>query len=176
MPGIFYSSAYLLKLLYEKNIDICGLSEHWLQPHNIHFLDYLSSDYCVNASCDSDLQLDGIYSKRRIGKGGVAIMWYEKHANSVTPLCIDDNRIIGVQYQVSASQFLYLVQVYMPSANHNNAVYSSYIDKLFDLWNTYSENGICVFLGDFNAKFINRSTVARDKCSVIVIMYVTCFL
>ena len=64
----------------------------------------------------------------------------------------------------------------MPSANHNNAVYSSYIDKLFDLWNTYSENGICVFLGDFNAKFINRSTVARDKCSVIVIMYVTYFL
>ena len=29
--------------------------------------------------------------------------------------------------------------------------------------NTYSENGICVLLGDFNAKFIKRTTVARDK-------------
>jgi len=81
-------------------------------------------------------------------------MWHKKQNNSVTPLCIDDDRIIGVQYQVSASQFLYLFQVYMPRGNHNNAVYSSYIDRLFDLWNTYSENGICVFLGDFNAKFI----------------------
>jgi len=53
----------------------------------------------------------------------------------------------------------------MPSANHNNDVYSSYIDKLFDLWNTYSDNAMCVFLGDFNAKLINRSTVVRDKMS-----------
>ena len=91
-----------------KNIDICGLSEHWLQPHNIHFLDSLSSDYCVHASCARDVQLDGIYSTIRIGKGGVAIMWHKKHNNSVTPLCINDDIIIGVQYQVSASQLLYV--------------------------------------------------------------------
>mgnify|MGYP000032405695 CR=1 FL=1 len=103
-----YSSATLLKLLYEKNIDICGLSEHCLQSHDIHFLVSLSSDYCVHASCDRDVQLDDIYITIRIGKGGVAIMWHKKHTNSVTPLCINDDRIIGVQYQVSASQFLHV--------------------------------------------------------------------
>ena len=63
---------------------------------------------CVCASCDRELQLDGIYSTIHIGKGGVAIMWHKKHNNSVTPLCINDDRIIGVQYQVSASQFLHV--------------------------------------------------------------------
>jgi len=63
---------------------------------------------CVCASCDRELQLDGIYSTIHIGKGGVAIMWHKKHTNSVTPLCIDDDRIIGVQYKMSSSQFLYV--------------------------------------------------------------------
>ena len=46
------------------------------------------------AVSDTDLSL---YSKRRIGKGGVALMWHITHDKFVSPLVINDDRIVGIQ-------------------------------------------------------------------------------
>ena len=65
---------------------------------------------------------------------------------------IDDNRIVGTQFEVSPNQFVYILQVYMPCSNHPIEFYRNYVDKLFNLWSLYSENGTVIFIGDFNAK------------------------
>jgi len=44
VTGIMSSAAFLSQVLTECDIDICGLSEHWLLPHNVHFMDNLSTD------------------------------------------------------------------------------------------------------------------------------------
>ena len=112
--------------MYNRDIDICGISEHWLKPHNIHFLHALTSDYSVHAVCDKDSSL-----RHGVGKGGVAIMWHKRLNNVVTPICIDDDRIVAVQVQISDAQYLYFFQVYLPCTNHSVAIYSDYIDILY---------------------------------------------
>ena len=36
--------------LKDNAVDICGISEHFLFPNNVHFLDILISDYCYHAN------------------------------------------------------------------------------------------------------------------------------
>jgi len=39
------SASYLRGILTDGNIKVCGLSEHWLTPNDLYFLDSISSDY-----------------------------------------------------------------------------------------------------------------------------------
>ena len=61
--GIMSGASYVSNLLKNRNIDIFGLSEHWLSNTNIHFLDGINS-FGVS---DRDLYL---LSNRMFGKGG----------------------------------------------------------------------------------------------------------
>ncbi|MES9881493.1 MAG: reverse transcriptase family protein [Sedimenticola sp.] len=90
-------------------------------------------------------------SRRKVGKGGVAIMWHVKHNDKVTPLTIDDDRIIGIHVHVSASIHLYILQVYLPCSNHPTLIYNEYIEKLENLISIYCDKGIVVIMGDINA-------------------------
>ena len=45
ITGIMSSAAYLSEILPGGNIDICGISEHWLLPSNVHFMDTILRDY-----------------------------------------------------------------------------------------------------------------------------------
>ena len=101
--GIISSSSYLCDTLLDQNIDICGISEHWLFPSNVHFLESLTSRYNVYAKCDNDLT---ITSPRRVGKGGVALMWNKRLDNYIVPLPIDDDRLIGLQLQLTQTQYM----------------------------------------------------------------------
>ena len=147
--GIMSSSSYLCNSLNKCSIDICGISEHWLSNSNIHFIDAIDNNYKshVVTECNSS-----ILNRNHISKGGVAILWHLKHDRFVTPLIIDDNRIVGIQFEVAPNQFVYILQVYLPCSNHPIEHYRNYIDKLFNLWSLYSENGTVIFMGDFNAK------------------------
>ena len=155
VTGLMSSSSYLSNTLNQQSIDFCGISEHWLYNYNLHFFDVINTKYKIHAVCDFDL--DKI-SNRRVGKGGVAIMWLKKHNNNVTPLTIDDDRIVGLQFQIAPNQFAFIFQVYLPCRNHPIQAFKDYIDKLYNLWSLYSENGLVVFMGDFNANLLNNST------------------
>ena len=109
VTGIFSSSSYLSDVLTEKHVDICGLSEHWLYPHNLHFLNALNMNYNVYAKCDKDLC---VTNAKGAGKGGVALLWHKKLDHLMSPLPIDDDRLIGLQLQLSPSQYMYFIQVY----------------------------------------------------------------
>ncbi|WAR16321.1 LOW QUALITY PROTEIN: hypothetical protein MAR_030915 [Mya arenaria] len=154
VTGIFSSSSYLSDVLIEKNVHICGLSEHWLYPHNLDFLNALSMNYNVYAKCDKDLC---VTSAKGAGKGGVALLWHKQLDHVVSSLSIDDDRLIGVQHQQSPLQYMYFIQVYLPCSNHTSLILRDYIDKFYSQW------GTVVFLGDFNAKYTADSPVTRDR-------------
>ena len=95
------SSSYLCKCLEKYEIDICGLSEHWLTPRNTHFLSDINSNYNYICVCDSNL----IAQNRGYGKGGVAFMWNKKLDNHISPIHLDDDRILGLQVHFSQATF-----------------------------------------------------------------------
>ena len=104
--GIMSSSSYLCQALYKKNIDICGIAEHWLYEKDLHFLNQIDStcNYHCHAVSDFSLRFPG---RRRVGKGGVAILWHKKHNANIVPLFFDDDRIIGVKFVLNHSCSLY---------------------------------------------------------------------
>ena len=51
-----------------KNIDLRGLSEHWLYEKDLIFLNQINSNYNCHVVSDFDLRFPG---RRRVGKGGI---------------------------------------------------------------------------------------------------------
>lgn len=146
--GIMSSGSYLGRSLKRLDTDICGVSEHWLYQKDLHFLESVNQSYNYFAVSDSDLQKP---SRRKVGKGGVALFWKWSIDSRVSLLNIDDDRIIGIQYQLSERNFVFIIQVYLPSANHRMDEFESYMLKLRDICNMYFDKGTMVIMGDFNA-------------------------
>ena len=146
--GIMSSASYASDLLMNENIHILGLSEHWLYRHNLHFLQAINSNYNCFGICDHDLDNP---SNRKVGKGGVAILWHRSLDSQVTPLDIDSDRICGIQFRISRQLHFCILQVYAPSSNHPVQTYRDFSDHRHAIISMYCFNGLVVVLGDFNA-------------------------
>jgi len=59
VTGIMSSASYLCDLLTDGEIDICGISEHWLTLDYLFFLDTIISDYDYFAACDENVNWYG---------------------------------------------------------------------------------------------------------------------
>ena len=145
--GIMSSAIYLCNCLYNYKIDICGISEHWLYEKDLRFLNQIDNSYISHAAADFDLKRP---SSRRVGKGGVAILWHRKYDRFISRLALDDDRIVGIKYEIDTSSCIYFFQVYLPCVNHSIDVFREYIDRLQNLLSLYSEKGTVVIMGDFN--------------------------
>ena len=156
--GIFSSASYLSDTLVKYDIDICGISEHWLHDYNLYFMKHLNSVYNYHAVSDFDLSCP---LAKKAGKGGVAILWHKRLDNMITPLPIEDDHIIGIQFQVHPQLYVFIFQVYLPCTNHSISVFTEYIDKLYNLWYMYSEIGVPIFIGDFNANLLKTRVDSR---------------
>ena len=122
--GAMRSVAYISTLLESNKIDILCLSEHWLFPDSLCFLNSVSTEFC---SCGvSDENLDVLDPYRR-GKGGVAIMWRKVLNQNVTLLPIDSDRIIGISVELERKQFITILAVYLPSTNADIASYIVFV-------------------------------------------------
>ena len=95
------------------------------------------------------------------GKGGVALLWRKDIDNNVSPLMCDDDRIIGLQYQLLPSNYVFIFQLYLPCSNHSIDSFRNYIHRLYELWYSYSDLGTVIFMGDFNCS-LERDGI-RDK-------------
>ncbi|MES9883123.1 MAG: reverse transcriptase family protein [Sedimenticola sp.] len=146
--GIMSSSSYLCDVLSHESVDVCGISEHWLFDYNIHFMDHINSNYVSYAKADADLAIPGT---RRIGKGGVGLMWKRCIDQHITPIDIDDDRIIGIQYEISKHVYMYIFQVYLPCSNHPIHEFREYLASLHELLCIYKDKGVVVMMGDYNA-------------------------
>jgi exonuclease III len=97
ITGIMSSAGYLSDILDEGNIDICGLSEHWLTQKNFHFMDSISSEFMHYTVCDIN----------NVRKCGVSIMWHRRYNNLISEVETDSDRIIGIQLEIGSSLFVY---------------------------------------------------------------------
>ena len=106
-----------IKLWFKFEYVFCLANELyiWLYRHNLPFLQAIHNSYNCFGVCDNALNTP---SNRRVGKGGVAILWHRSLDNQVSPLDIDSDHICGIQYRVSPNIHYYILQVYAPSSNH----------------------------------------------------------
>ena len=109
--GVMSSASYAGKLLASENIKIFGLSEHWLNSSNLHFLQSIHKDYHSYGVVARDPCKDG---RRNISRGGVALMWHRSLGSDITTLDIDSDRICGIQYKICPNRYIYFIQVYAP--------------------------------------------------------------
>ena len=77
---------------------------------------------------------------------------------------VTDDRIAGVEIfpNSNTSTRLYVFCVYMPSANYSIDVYLDYLNTLYALYNSYSEVGTVIFLGDMNAEIIHSGKATQS--------------
>jgi len=74
--GITSSAQYPCDLLTSREIDICGISEHWLYRENLIFMNNINKDYLTFSQSDPDLD---ICSNRNVGKGGLCFLWKKRN-------------------------------------------------------------------------------------------------
>lgn len=118
----------------------------------------MDKNYKFIASCDKDCLIN---TDRKFGKGGVAILWHVNHDNFITRLPLDDDRILGIQVQLSPDNLLHVFQVYSPCSNYSIVVYREYIDKLYNVYYMYSQHGMVMFLGDVNSKVVSNVSLSN---------------
>ena len=155
--GIMSSASYLNEFLSVNNVDLIGISEHWLYRHDLHFLDCINNKYTSFAISDPDLDLP---SNRRVGKGGVGIMWKKQLSHMISPLEIKSQYIMGVVLTLNPDVRIYVFQVYIPCKNHIMAKYRLSIEEVENVLSIYREKGKLVIMGDFNTELPSRSEVA----------------
>ncbi len=165
--GIMSSSSYLCDVLNHQSVDVCGISEHWLYEYNMHFMNHINSNYVTHAKADADLKTTGT---RRVGKGGVALMWKRLIDQYITPLDIDDDRIIGIQYEVAKS----VVHCTFSKCISHVAIiqfqeFRDYLDSLHALLSIYNEKGIVIMMGDYNAHL--NGLILTNHSIIVVEIY-----
>ena len=101
-----------------------------------------------HAVSDPDLKRP---SKGRVRKDGVAILWHKKYNKYVIPLSLDDDRAIGIKFEINRDSSIFLFQVYLPCVNHSLDMFKVYLDWLQNKLSLYSEKGMVVLMGEFNA-------------------------
>jgi hypothetical protein len=124
---IISSSTYLSDGHHKHKLDICGISEHWLQNYCLDYLKSIDNMYIWYAVSEKDLMLTSNQSVC------VALSYHAKYTQCITHLDIDDDRLIGIQFQISKSIFIFFFQVYLPCSNHSITKLREYIDKMYDL-------------------------------------------
>ena len=158
--GIMSSSSYLSDCFLSKNIDICGLSEHWLYEKDLIFLNQINSNYNCHAVSISISDSQGAVA---LGKAGRALLWHKRLDSIITPLSFEDDRIIGIQIEISPSFYVYVFQTYFLCSNHPIAEFLGYIDKLENLLGLYADKGLVVIMGNLNANLLHSQSVSMQN-------------
>lgn len=140
---------YLLNCLSTHNIDICGVSEHWLREYNMSFFDTFKD--CGYAYIAKPVyEIDPLRYKCNI-RGGVAILYRTKSVH-VQEIFVDSPRIIGIEIHIPNGEYIYCFLAYMPASSRPIEVFIDHIDILESLFSVYSERGKVIIIGDLNVK------------------------
>ncbi|VDI62407.1 Hypothetical predicted protein [Mytilus galloprovincialis] len=142
---------YLTNCLEKYEINICALFEHWLRKCNIHFLQQIDSKYKLYAiSVDELLPTTQKCSNYRKGVALLVSSNIDRYV--VHELDVDSDRIIGIKIHLPNDVTIFFFCVYLPAASLAVDLFKEYVDLLHELYSVYSQNGIVIFAGDFNAK------------------------
>jgi endonuclease/exonuclease/phosphatase family metal-dependent hydrolase len=107
----------------------------------------LDDDFESFTRCDSSIAANGTY----IRKGGVAIMWRRSLAHAITPMYKSgNNRIQVLKIESLSMRPVYIINVYLPSANYSYEEFKNHFNELMDVYQPYSQMGEVLIVGDFN--------------------------
>ncbi|WAR13478.1 LOW QUALITY PROTEIN: hypothetical protein MAR_027658 [Mya arenaria] len=148
--GVMSSAASLSNLLLTYQIDIAFITEQ-LFDHSKYFFDTIQNDYRNITICDQNFHT---YNNLCCGKGGVSIMYKSNLDFSVKHINESINDIIfGMEIDCRTVK-IFAFCIYMPSGNYANDVFDNYMNSLYAIYDTFSEYGIVMFLGDMNADIV----------------------
>ena len=68
---------------------------------------------------------------------------------------INSDRIVGIRCDFPNCPLLFILGVYLPSANHDKTEYDECFDHLWSLYDFMSVQGVVIDLGDFNGDLGN---------------------
>ena len=130
-------------------LDIFTICEHCLFEEQLEILEsstnYVYKSIAVSAD-DNPHILSG-----RIAHGGVALLWKRTIDDFVTPLKnIESDRIVGIRCDFNDCDPLFILSVYLPSSNSAIDEFKEYLDFLLALYDSLSDKGHVLVLGDFN--------------------------
>ena len=103
--GVMTGIPYLDFELKRKNIDICGLSEHWLLDENKRILDSFNNDYTSHVVV---CKVPSALNSRRIGKGGVGFVWKKTYRNNIEIIDVDEDRISVLRLSLPYENYFFI--------------------------------------------------------------------
>ena len=88
--------------------------------------------------------------------GGVALFWKNSINDFVTPLEeIDSDRIVGIRCEFGNNDPLFILGVYLPLSSHQMDVFNECLDYLWALYDSLSDKGLVIIMGDLNGDLGN---------------------
>lgn len=132
--------------------DVIALQEHWLLPHDIHFLGNIHQEFEYSGKSAVDTSAEILQGRPY---GGVAILWRKNLFKSVSVIQCNSVRICAIETAIDHSSVL-LINVYMPTDSYSKKGESNLVE-FTDCMGEISaiiENCATEFvyvLGDFNA-------------------------
>ncbi|XP_069109187.1 uncharacterized protein [Argopecten irradians] len=153
------AASHLNNALTSHNIDICGISEHWLLEEQRYLFQSIHGDF--DSHLISDFSLHPMAQNRRC-KGGVALLWRKRLSSRVTAVDSDDDRIAILKLTLN-SEVIFFIQVYFPTTRYGAELYSEYIAKLNDLCSSFLLEGSVVILGDVKARLSGPRMVGYEN-------------
>ena len=145
--GLMPSTRYITKMLKENNIDVPDVSEHWLFPEMLAYINTFCDGYCGYGVSSQTLDP---YTSHRRGKGGIAIIFKETLKDRITIIDTNVDWIYGVGIQMEERNDVNVFGVYLPSSIYSNLTFCKCIEKLHNIYNQSSDQP-CVILVYFNA-------------------------
>ncbi|XP_060086129.1 uncharacterized protein LOC132565495 [Ylistrum balloti] len=153
MRGIMYGTPMLSKLL--NDTDIALITEHWLLPEQMNFLNTIDNNFKAYGVCDARIALEPENRKCNRGFAGIAFMWRKDMA--VSPILNEGNdRVVCCSVQLRGNSHMFIIGALMPSTNVSKKVYVDTLRCVSDLYDRFSQQGHVILMGDFNAQ-INKS-------------------
>ena len=154
--GFANSIPYIHKLINDGH-DIIILEEHWLWPYELSSLKSVHPDFSFVAVSDKRLNSSSDHSR---GCSGVAILWKKSLRTSLLKL-LENDRLCGLEVHLEdGDRSLYILGVYMPSADQPQDVYSTYLDSTEHVISQLSSKGPLIILSDLNAHLGSRDSEA----------------
>ena len=144
--GLLNAKPYLHKLVMEGS-DVIVLNEHWLWPFQLKSLCDIHPDYQGYGVSDHRLNES---STLTCGCGGVGVIW--KKSLQVSPITnVQSDRLCAIRISLSESLCVNVICAYLPSSDHCNDDFRTYVNDLASLISALESSGPTIILGDLNA-------------------------
>ena len=149
VKGVMYGAPYLYSLLNE--VDIAVLTEHWLLPEQLNFLENIHPEFKSFSRSDNRLKANFEDRIRHTGFGGMAILY--RKSLCVNPLLsVGSDRVLGIEVICNDKLKYFVFGALLPSTNFPIASYYETIEELKDLFDIFCKEGIPILAGDFNGQ------------------------